>query len=101
MQAVQSPSAPPPGAQYRYVVLEVQHDSYETLVRLLSLDGQRLVVTHLRDNWADAELAPGDSVNLLAEISHDESGALSAVCDYKSGVFPPSPPAVLLQSMLH
>ncbi|KAK9793498.1 hypothetical protein WJX73_007951 [Symbiochloris irregularis] len=84
-QAVQAPSALPPGAEYRYVVLEVQHDSCETVVRLLSLDGQRLVMTHLRDGWADTELAPGDSVNLLAEISHQEGGALTAVCDYKSG----------------
>ena len=65
--------------------MEVQHDSCETRARLLSLDAQRLVTAHLRDGWADAELVPGDAVNLLAQLTAGDDGALTAVCDFRSG----------------
>lgn len=74
-----------PGADYRYIVLEVDRNEAETRAKLISLDGERVVVAHLRDGWADASVEAGDSVNLLSAAERGEDGGLSVVCDYQAG----------------
>ena len=75
----------PPGGGYRYMVLEVEQDASETRARLLSLDGHRVVVAHLRDSWADACIEPGQAVNLLGKVESLSPGLFKAVCDFESG----------------
>ena len=38
----------------------------------------------LHDCWLDAQLQPGDTVNLLADLV-EQDGVLRATCDYRSG----------------
>ena len=66
-------------------MLEREGDAEEARTRLLSMDGRRLVLVHLRDGWADACLGPGDAVNLLADVRVAGDGTSTAVCDYRSG----------------
>ena len=58
---------------------------YEKTVFLEGTYAQEAVVLHLHDGWFETPVAPGHSLNLIAETTRDASGRLHAVCNFEAG----------------
>lgn len=68
-----------------YQVKEVQLSDREKTVFLEGAYGQAPVVLHLHDNWTETPIAPGHTVNLIAEKTRDNDGRLHAWCTFDTG----------------
>ena len=68
-----------------YTVKDVQAGEHEKILYLVGSYTQQQVVVHLQDGWHDTPVAPGHSVNLLAEKVVGSDGLLHATCNFNAG----------------